>query len=141
MADLTKAQIGNDVSTTADGDLDLTFEPITGSKVVAEGVLRRWFTRRKRCFWATDMGRNAQSLINADMTPLQIERVKMALSQEALAVDGCKRCTVTIERDEESGAMSIKADVTGQAGRADVNVTIGNAGQIIAAQIRARNGS
>ena len=43
--------------------------------------------------------------------------------------------------DDETGALSIKADVTGQAGRADVNVTIGNAGQIIAAQIRARNGS
>lgn len=140
MADLTKAQIGNDVSTTVDGDLDLTFAPITGTQVVAEGVLRRWFTKRRLCFWATDMGRNAGSLINADTTPVQLERIKMALAQEALAVDGCKRCLVSITRDEETEALSIKADVIGIAGRADVNVTIGNSGQIIAAQIRARNG-
>lgn len=139
--DLSFAEIGNDVSTLADGDLDLTFAPIFGARVVAEGVMRRWFSVRKRVFWAPNMGRNAGSLVNADMTHTEMERAKIALSQEALAVDGCRACQVSFVRDEETGALEIKADISTKAGKSELNVTVGNAGQIIAAQIRVRNGS
>lgn len=138
--DLTYEEIGNDISTTVDGDLDLSFEPITGSKVVAEGVVRRWFTKRGRCFWAPFIGRDAAALINSDLTAVQIERAKVGLAQEALGVDGCKGCRVVITRDEKAEQLQLQADIDTAAGKADVNVAIGNAGQIIAAQIRVRNG-
>jgi len=140
MADLTLEEIGNDISTTAEGDLDLSFEPITGSRVVAEGVLRRWQTKRGRCFWAPWIGRNLAALVNADMSRVEIIRMQALLAQEALGVDGCRHCTVTITRDEDTEGLVIRSDVVTRAGTSDVNVSIGNAGQIIAAQIRERNG-
>jgi hypothetical protein len=69
-----------------------------------------------------------------------LERVKSLLAQEALGVDGCLRCSVALTRDDEANTLTIQADIVATAGKADVNVTIGDAGQIIAAQIRARNG-
>jgi hypothetical protein len=139
MADLTLDEIGNDISTTVDGDLDLSFQPITGSRVVAESVLRRWQTRRGRCFWARHIGRGLGRAINADMTAVERIRLQSMLAQEALGVDGCASCTVVITYDADTEALLIQGDVRTRAGRADVNVSIGNAGQIIAAEIRERN--
>jgi hypothetical protein len=138
--DLTLEEIGNDVSTMADGDLDLTFAPIYGSRVCAEGVFRRWFSKRGRVFWARNMGRNAGALVGSDMTATELERWKIALVQEALAVDGVRGCTVSFERDEETGALELRSDLDTVAGKSELNVQIGNAGPVIAASIRERNG-
>lgn len=140
--DLNLEEIGNDVSTFVDGDLDLSFAPIAGSRVVAEGVLRNWITKRKACFWAPHLGRNINSMVNGDLTRADIERVKIGLVQEAKGVDGCLSCAVTIRRvegtDEDEGAWEVLGNVRTKVGTSDVNVSIGNAGQIIGAQIRDR---
>jgi len=138
--DLTLDEIGNDISTTVDGDLDLSFEPITGSRVVAEGVIRRWQTKRGHAFWAPWIGQNIGGAVNSDLTTLQVIRLQAMLAQEALGVDGCRSCSVKVSRDEDTEALIIRADVVTRAGTSDVNVSIGNAGQLIAAQIRERNG-
>lgn len=142
--DLTIEEIGNDVSTMVDGGLDLTFSPITGSRVCAEGVFRRWFSKRGRVFWAPNMGRNAGALVGSDMTRTDMERIKLGLTQEALAVDGVRGCVVVFERDETSeetaGVLKLLANLDTVAGSSELNVQIGNAGQVIAAQIRERNG-
>lgn len=138
--DLTLEEIGNDVSTMVDGDLDLTFTPIAGSRVPAEGVFRRWFSKRNGVFWAMNMGRNAGALVGADMTRTEIERTKIGLSQEALLVDGVRGCSVTITRDEETGQLELKSDIDTVAGTSELNVQIGNAGRVIASSIRERDG-
>lgn len=139
MADLNLAEIGNDISTTTDGDLDLSFQPCTGSRVVAEGVLRRWRTRRGGCFWAKHIGQGLDRMLNSDLTAVERIRLQSMLAQEALGVDGCASCTVTVTYDRETEALLVQGDVRTRAGRSDVNVSIGNAGQIIAAEIRERN--
>src|SRR5688572_4405831 len=96
--ELTLADIGNDISVVRpDGTLglDLTFTPITGSRVVAEGVLKSWISPRGSMFWAKDRGINVLTLRNGDHDRATLERWKIALSHEAKKVDGVRSVVVS----------------------------------------------
>lgn len=128
--DLTYAEIGNDVSTFP--DLDLTFTPITGSRVVAEGVARRWFTRRGGCFWARDMGVNLLDLVNGDQNSTALRRWQMLLENEATKVDGVKSIDVTVTYSVERKRVEISSDLVTQAGSGRLMVDISEAAELLA---------
>lgn len=132
--DLTYDEIGNDISTFP--DLDLTFTPITGSRVVAEGVARRWFTQRGGCFWARDMGVSITELINGDQNRTALRRWQMVLENEALKVDGVKSIDVTITYNAKEKRVEISADLVTKAGSGRLMVDISEAAELLTESFR-----
>jgi hypothetical protein len=138
----TRAEIGNDISIIrSDGTLglDLTFTPITGSRVVVEGVLRVWISARGSMFWAKDRGVNFLTLRNAAHDRMQLELWKMALVNEAKKVDGVRAVTVAFARDETTHTLTIKADIRTMAGTSKLLVGLDEASTILSVAVAAED--
>ncbi len=138
--ELTLADIGNDISIVRpDGTLglDLTFTPITGSRVVAEGVLKRWISPRGSMFWARDAGVNVLTLRNGDHDRLTLERWKIALSNEAKKVDGVRSVVVTFTFSTKDRTLQLKADIFTTAGKSSLLVGLGEASKVLSVAVTA----
>ncbi len=115
-------------------ELDATFTPVTGARVVAIGVMRRWTIQKGSCFWDEDMGVNLHALVGADLTRLALEQWKVLLVQEATKVDGCLRCTVTFTQTED--ALTIEGRVYASGGTFDLLVELDAAANILTRRIQ-----
>lgn len=65
---------------------DITWQPITGIRVVLEQVLRAWMSPRGSLFWAPHRGVDFRDLENSTPTAADLARWRGALIQEAAAV-------------------------------------------------------
>lgn len=75
--------LGIDVSTFVDGDLDPTFELITGPRVVAEAVARRLMTPRGGLVRNPAYGTDLRQWVNGSLTNARRAALRSAIAGEA----------------------------------------------------------
>lgn len=104
---------GADISTYP--DLDVTFTPITGRRVVAEAVARRLITPNGGgLFYDQTFGFDTRGLLNAPITTADLAVIAARVEQEALKderVLGCS-ATVTFDTTQTPGVLSIRCLLT-----------------------------
>lgn len=109
-------EFGTDVSTFfGDGpegpDLDPNFGTITGRRVVAEAVLRRWTMRRRELLEDLEAGEDVRGLINAKTTPARLRSKQSALSTEAEKDERVRSCDVLIILSDDGKKLRIKGTI------------------------------
>jgi hypothetical protein len=79
---LPTPDFGSDVSTFVAGDLDPSFNLITGPHVVAENIARRLSTTRGTMIDDPNFGLNLRDFLNSAMTPQQIFALQKSVEAE-----------------------------------------------------------
>jgi hypothetical protein len=107
---------GTDVSTfSGDGaegpDLDPNFGNITGRRVVAEAVMRRWTQNRDELIEDPEAGENVRGLLNAKMTRSRIFAKQTALANEAEKDERVRSCDVLILMSDNGKALSVTGTI------------------------------
>lgn len=83
---------------------------VSGFRVVAEAIARRWITPRGRLIGFPDYGYDVTQHINDDMSPRDISALASALQAEAVKDQRVASCIVSIAIDND-GLMTIDAEV------------------------------
>ena len=104
---------GSDISTFP--DLDPTFTLITGNRVVAEAIARRWTTSAGTYLPDPSYGWNATQLLNVELSPVAQSSAINALVSEALRDERVIACTVGISSDG-SGNVLLTGSITTASG-------------------------
>lgn len=94
MADDT--DYGSDCSTYVNGDLDPTFTLLTGRRIVAEAVLRRWETPNGSLPWDTNAGLDVRAWVNEAIDDRDVYELRRLMEAEAEKDERVFSCTVTI---------------------------------------------
>ena len=95
----------------ADGELGpgLTTTQIRGSRVVLEWIVRSWLTPRGALAWARSKGFDLRQLDNASLDETDLERVRVALEEEARRVEYVNAISVAVELADRT--LTIEAEV------------------------------
>ena len=86
---------GSDLSCTL--DLDPRCIVVTGRRLLAEAVVRRWITPRGGLIDDPNYGTDVTAYINDDVTPRDIASLKSAMAQEAEKDERVNSCDISIE--------------------------------------------
>ncbi len=84
---------------------------VTGFRVVAEAIARRWITPRGRLVAYPNYGFDLTQYINADMSAKDIAALRAAAAAEAEKEETVDRCVVAAVLDTLTGVMTITAKV------------------------------
>lgn len=84
---------------------------ITGPRVVAEAIYRRWSTERGTLPYDLDYGTDAKEMIGETQSPAQIASWSTALAEEALKDERVEDCTVRMTYDEAAATAILTATV------------------------------
>lgn len=84
---------GSDVSTYP--DLDLSFTPIAGQRVIAEAVLRRLETDRGTLVYDLDYGIGIRSWLNESVTSARLRELEALVASECIADERIASADVT----------------------------------------------
>jgi hypothetical protein len=92
--------------------LPLRWKYITGKRVVAEAVLRRWSTERRSLPYDLDYGTDARAMIGDSLTSASIGEWQSALAAEAVKDDRVEDCDVVITYDRATETALVTASIT-----------------------------
>lgn len=84
---------------------------VTGFRVVAEAIARRWLTPRGRLIAYPNYGFDLSQYINADMSDRDIAALRAAASAEAEKEETVDRCTCSAALDRLTGILTLTASV------------------------------
>lgn len=101
---LRSPPFGQDVSAT---DRVYAGRLVSGGRLVAEALYRRFTTNRGELEYDQDYGENVEQWIGAAMTPAEIETIPSKLTAEGRKDPRVGRLTVTVTRDD-SDASAIR---------------------------------
>lgn len=93
-------------------DLDPYFRIITGPRVVAEAVARRWTSPHGSLFWDPDAGQDVRDRLNAKLDPSQLDELAASLAAEAEKDERVLRCGVLVTYEQASKRLRIRAAIT-----------------------------
>ncbi len=108
------------------GDVASDGRMVTGFRVVAEAIARRWSTPRGRLIAYPNYGFDLTQYINADMSPRDIAALRAAAAAEAEKEETVDRCQVTATLDSISGVLTLSALVDTTKGPFTLVVTASN---------------
>ncbi len=100
---------GTDLSCVGDiaGDSRL----VSGFRVVAEAVVRRWTTPRGRLIGYPNYGYDITQFVNDDMDRRQIQGMIAGMQAEALKDERVTGCQVSATLDTQTGALTFEASI------------------------------
>lgn len=101
------ADYGSDVSTFP--DLDAGFSAMTGRRVVAERIARRFTTPRGSLSWAPNDGVDVRAWLNESVTRARLSEWSRALEQEAEKDEAVLSASVSLAYDQAAMAIKISA--------------------------------
>ena len=85
---------GSDLSCTL--DLDPRCVVVTGRRLLAEAIVRRWITPRGGLIDDPNYGTDVTAYLNDDVTPRDIAALQTAMSQEAEKDERVNSCDISI---------------------------------------------
>jgi hypothetical protein len=101
---------GTDVSTYP--DLDLSFAPISGQRVLAEAVMRRLETDRGTLVYDTDYGIGIRSWINESIGPSRIEELASLVTGECLSDERILSAEVAVSWVAATSSLRLTISLT-----------------------------
>lgn len=101
---------GTDVSTFP--DLDPQFRLITGQRVVAEAVARRWLSPRGSVSYDETYGEDVRAYLNARVDGPRLRALEAALQAQAVADERVRDATVTLSTSGSAAALRLQ--ITGR---------------------------
>lgn len=104
------ADFGTDYSTYP--DLDLSFAPITGQRVLAEAVMRRLETDRGTLVYAPDYGIGIRSWLNESVTPARLTQLQALVTDDCRADERIGSVDVTFVWIASSGTLKVTIAIT-----------------------------
>lgn len=116
LADATAAELelGTDVSTFP--DLDPTFAPLIGPRVVAEALARRLTTPRGSLLGQPDYGIDVRDALNEGVSRASLFALKASIEAEAEADPRVAEVDVSLTFDPAAGSLRIVVAGTTAAG-------------------------
>lgn len=93
-------------------DLPRRWKFITGSRVLAEALYRRWSTERGELPYDPDYGTDARDMIGETQSPAQIGEWQTKLAREAEKDERVEGCEVTVSYDFAASTAIITGTVT-----------------------------
>jgi hypothetical protein len=90
----------------------LGFVLISGARVVAEAILKRWLTPRGSCFWDLDLGHDVRQYLSAAIDSTRLSAIETQLAAEAQKDERVESCTVTASFDPTAKRFTLKSRVT-----------------------------
>lgn len=114
---------GRDISTfvlndEGVSDLDPFFVEISGARVIAEAVARRWTSAKGSMFWDEDAGEDVRAYLNAKLDPAKLADIEATLSAEALKDERVARCAVLVTYNQGTKHLRIRGTITPSEGPA-----------------------
>jgi hypothetical protein len=111
------ADYGTDVSTfvindEGVNDLDPFFREISGLRVIAEAVARRWTSEKGSMFWDPDAGENVRNYLNAKFDPSNIVDLQASLAHEAEKDERVANCAVLVTYEQAIKRLRIRGRIT-----------------------------
>jgi hypothetical protein len=102
---------GEDVSTFLDGDLDPYFRPLTGPRVVAEAVVRRWTTPSGGLFFEPSFGVDVRELSSQAMTPQALFTLGALLAAQAEEDERVQSALVELSFNTKTRRLLVRAEI------------------------------
>jgi hypothetical protein len=93
-------------------DLPLRWTRISGQRVVAEAVARRWGTERGSLPYARDYGTDARGIVGDTLTVAEIASWQTALEREAEKDERVESASVTVTYDRGAAKVRIVGQIT-----------------------------
>ena len=87
-------------------DLDISFTPISGPRVIAEHVARRLISP-PGSYDDPDWGFDINSWLNANLLPQDLDAFEAAVRNEVLAVEGVDSAEITTTLDDVAGLVCV----------------------------------
>lgn len=103
---------GTDVSTFP--DLDPQFRLISGQRVVAEAVARRWLTPRGSVSYDETYGEDVRAYLHARVDGPRLRALEAALQAQAVADERVQSAVVTLSTSTSGTAAGLRLRVTGR---------------------------
>lgn len=103
-------------------DIDAGGRIVTGFRVVAEAIARRWMTPRGRLIGYPDYGFDLTDYVNADVSPRDLAELRAGASAEAEKDERVIKCDV--DTDLTNGVLTITAVVTTTKGPFTLTVAV-----------------
>ncbi len=113
---MAQDNFGADVSTFLEGDLDPYFRDLSGPRVVAEAVARRWLTPTGALFYDPAFGVDVRELLGAALTPERAFALRTKLAQQAEEDDRVDAADVDVSLDPRTRRLEIRASLRTAAG-------------------------
>jgi len=115
------ANFGSDVSTfvlndEGDFDLDPYFREISGLRVVAEAVARRWTSPKGSLFWDPDACEDVTAYLNAKFEPDRIDDLQSALAAEAQKDERVQSASVLVTYEHATKRLRVRGALTPSTG-------------------------
>lgn len=104
-------QYGTDVSTFVDSDLDPYFREISGTRVVAEEIMRRWLTPQGALFWDPKFGSNIRDLLSARVDRLRLFSSQASLAAQAEQDERVASAAVSVSFDTSTKNLRVRAEI------------------------------
>lgn len=123
---------GLDVSCYVNGDLDATFAPMTGARVVAEAVARRLETPRGSLADDPDFGFDVISLLNDGASPTRLALSAAAIAAEAEKDERVLSADTTVVFDAGARTLRIRIALVTSAGPFPLVLDVSAAGLALA---------
>lgn len=99
---------GSDLSCTM--DLDPRCVVVTGRRLLAEAIVRRWITPRGGLLDDPNYGTDVTAYVNDDVTPRDIATLKSVMAQEAEKDERVNSCDIDVQIPPQgTGAYTITA--------------------------------
>jgi hypothetical protein len=115
------ANFGTAVSWVA--DMSAEGRAVTGFRVVAEAIARRWMTPRGRLIGYPDYGYDLTQFVNADMSQRDIVALQAGAAAEAEKDSRVVKCDVTATLGSD-GLLTVTATVDTAAGPFDLVASV-----------------
>lgn len=96
-------------------DLTMPSVMVSGFRVVAEAVVRRWSTNRGELIDDPNYGTNVTDAISDDLSPRDIAYLEQRLAAEAQKDERVKRCVVEVALTT-AGLLTVTGSITTAAG-------------------------
>lgn len=107
----TNTDYGEDVSTFLDGDLDPYFRPLTGARVVAEAIVRRWTTPTGGLFFEPGFGVDVRELASQAMTPQTVFTLGAQLAAQAEEDERVQSALVELSLDPRPRRLVVRGEI------------------------------
>ncbi|MGZ3454443.1 MAG: hypothetical protein ACXVEF_32855 [Polyangiales bacterium] len=104
-------RFGVDVSTFLEGDLDPYFRLISGARVVAEAIVRRWTTPTGGLFFDESFGVDIRELASKAMTPQTLFALASTLAAQAEEDERVQSALVNVSFSAATKRLLVRAEI------------------------------
>ncbi len=99
---------------------------VTGFRVVAEAIARRWNTEHGTLIDDPDYGYDLGAFVNADLTPTQLANIARGAAAEAEKDERVQSCKCVVTFNSNDGSLLVAGAVTTANGPFDLVISVSN---------------